>query len=60
MPDKALVAKMLVFLRDARNNWTRLAEEADNERAAQRARAQAEHCQHEIERLLADFPEIGP
>ena len=60
MPDRILIKKMVVFLRDARDEWTRLADESESlEKVddAQRARNQQGHCEREIVRLLADLPE---
>lgn len=60
MPDRALIKKMVVFLRDAKDEWTRLAVEAESAEkrdAALSARDHEAHCDHEITRLLADLPE---
>ncbi len=60
MPDRALIKKMVVFLRDAKTEWARLAEDAeltDKHDEALRARNQEAHCEMEVARLLADLPE---
>ena len=59
MPDQELITKTLVFLRDARDEWGKLAEAADalgEAEKAQRARNQQARCQEEISKLLADLP----
>jgi hypothetical protein len=59
MPDRALIKKMVVFLRDAKTEWARLAEQAelaDKHDEALRARNQEAHCELEVARLLADLP----
>ena len=61
MPDRALVERTLLFLRDARNDWLKLAEAADaqgNAKAAKRARDQAAECDKEIARLLVVLGDI--
>ena len=58
MSDQALIERMLLFLRDAHDDWTRLAEEAESVHdveAEQRARSQEHHCQSEIARLTGDL-----
>ena len=58
MSDQALIERMLLFLRDAHDDWTRLAEEAEsvnNVEAEQRARSQEQHCESEIARLAGDL-----
>jgi len=60
MPDRILIKKMVLFLRDARDEWTRLADESESLGKAddsQRALNQQRHCEREIARLLADLPE---
>lgn len=59
MPEHALIKNMLVFLRNAKDEWTRLAEEAEAVKkrdAAQRARHQEAHCELEIARLIECLP----
>ncbi|HEX2825305.1 MAG TPA: hypothetical protein VHP37_03085 [Burkholderiales bacterium] len=59
MPDRALIKKMVVFLTDAKGEWTRLAEAAEAERkhdAALRARNQEAHWELEIARLIECLP----
>ena len=58
MSDQVLIERMLLFLRGAHDDWTRLAEEAEsvnNVEAEQRARSQEQHCRSEIARLTGDL-----
>jgi predicted TPR repeat methyltransferase len=60
MPDRALIKKMVEFLRDAKTEWARLAEIAEvagKHDEALRARNQEAHCELEVARLLAALPE---
>ena len=58
MPDRELMQRTLQFLIDARNEWQRIAkdaESANNQPLALRARNQEWSCEREIARLQADL-----
>ena len=60
MPDRKIIKEMVLFLRYARDEWAQLAEQwdaMDNTNEARRTREQQEHCEREIDRLLAELPE---